>query len=906
MNKPPKSNSPNHLSRRRCLSLFFKGSAAGLLPIAQTLDVIAQESGGTRKRIYIAADDHTDYMWTADEAEYREVFLETLDYYLELIDKTDDHQQDFQCRWNCDGLLWLREYELNKTKPEVKRLVSRIKSGHISIPMTMLVSFYGGMPTEAAIRSLYYGGIVERKYALRLEMAASIENQTLPYGLGMLWAGSGVKYSWKGICGCASKIKHSGSQREHDVYWWVGPDGSRILMKWYSMGPPLRNGIYSNEGPGGYAEARYPELAIKHVDTNPQFKQRNPHSVFGLFGQGWDDLKTIVPLKDPKKSFPAVAKKMTNETRRIIVSNERDYFEDMESTHGKDLPEQSCSFGNEWELYTASLAEVSASVRRATEKLRAAEAMAALVTPLEPGFGTDLTELREQAWVAFGLYWEHDWTADGPISRTRRANWQREIAKQINDYVDTLHSQATESLGRLIKPSTNPDDAAKTIFVFNPLDWKRTDVVDIPFNGENILSARIENDPLLIDAASRKPVPQQIDEFNGQRVLRFTATDVPACGYRLYELQDSNPLDRDSEPSHTKSKKVQASENQAVSATDEIRVSDDGAIVFWRSKKLNRTLIDEGQVGNHLEAAKGQVTVESSGAVSTTLRVDVARPTKRTTRFTLFDAIDRIEIENTIKENFSATKTWRYEFNLDSPKTIHEEVGAVIRAASQSEGGDYADRNARTDWLTMNHFVTVADAKGGVTISNRDCIFFHLGDKTDQPMDSDSSVIEVLVGGQIDGPKLGIQKQGGDRRFTQRFAITSCDQAEATDRTASMRFALEHQNPFVVGEVDSNEGVIEGAEHSMLTLESDHVLLWALKPSESSGAGQGTIVRLWNLSEKPASYVLSMKEPIQACMKTTHVETDVEPMNVVDGKVTEELPPGAMRTLRVTMNKVSS
>lgn len=43
------------------------------------------------KRIYLAADNHTDYFWTADEATYRKVFIETIDYYLDLADKTRDN-----------------------------------------------------------------------------------------------------------------------------------------------------------------------------------------------------------------------------------------------------------------------------------------------------------------------------------------------------------------------------------------------------------------------------------------------------------------------------------------------------------------------------------------------------------------------------------------------------------------------------------------------------------------------------------------------------------------------------------------------------------------------------------------------------------------------------------------------
>ena len=55
------------------------------------------------ERIYIACDDHTDYLWTADAAAYRQAFLETLDYYLARADATEKEPDDSQARFNCDG-----------------------------------------------------------------------------------------------------------------------------------------------------------------------------------------------------------------------------------------------------------------------------------------------------------------------------------------------------------------------------------------------------------------------------------------------------------------------------------------------------------------------------------------------------------------------------------------------------------------------------------------------------------------------------------------------------------------------------------------------------------------------------------------------------------------------------------
>jgi alpha-mannosidase len=76
------------------------------------------------------------------------------------------------------------------------------------------------------------------------------------------------------------------------------------------------------------------------------------------------------------------------------------------------------------------------------------------------------------------------------------------------------------------------------------------------------------------------------------------------------------------------------------------------------------------------------------------------------------------------------------------------------------------------------------------------------------------------------------------------------------------------------------------------------VIVWALKPAED-GAGQGTIVRLWNVSQEPSSYRLKISTPVNACIRTTHIETDIQPMDVTDSTISESLAAGQMRTLRI-------
>ena len=284
---------------------------------------------------------------------------------------------------------------------------------------------------------MYYPGRIERRHGVRFPIAIAMEDQTLPYGLGALWAGSGARYSWKGICGCATRMR-TNERRPHEIYWWEGADGSRVLMKWHTL-------LGKNESMGGYAEARDPAAAVEFVDADPGFRSLYPYPVIGVFGKGWDDLKTLTD------EFVTVAREKTNASRKVIVSNQLDFFQDFESAHGDELPTMSVGLRQRVGSLLRVAGEVSARVRRAVERLRAAEGLATLVSLERPAFWSSREAAREQAWLNLGVYWEHNWTADGPVTRGGAGRLAAPPGRQIGGYVDALHDDAAYALGDLIR-----------------------------------------------------------------------------------------------------------------------------------------------------------------------------------------------------------------------------------------------------------------------------------------------------------------------------------------------------------------------------------------------------------------------------------------------------------------------
>ncbi len=896
--------------------ILFRFLINALLLLAFAENAFAQSAPGKTQedekpvRIYIANDDHTDLMWTADDKTYEKVFVDMLDYYLDLAKETEGNPSPYKSRFNADGSYWLWTYERNKSKEEFELLINRIKEGSINAPLTALVSCYGAQPLEAVLRGMYYAGRLERKYNLRFTQAVTMENQGLPLGLASLWAGSGAKYSWRGICGCASRMDQSmWYKRDKEIYWACGKDNQKLLMKWHSLYSGMRpkvGAIYSNQHSGGYAEAFNPVSAIKFLDSDSTFLSRyrspgmnKPYGVRGAFGFGWDalDRKTgIAYVKDSvnypqTEHFHVIAQAQTTSERQVISSNQEDFFQDFEENYGKVLPEESLTYGNEWDLYCASMAETSASVKRAVEKLRPAEAMATLVSLKNPGFAENLESVRDIAFMNLGLYWEHDWTADGPVSRNARAAWQEKIAEGIVDYSDKLHAGAIDALGEMIAGTAeNP-----RFFVFNPLGWVRSSVADIAWeNSEEVH---------VFDISCHKEVNHQFILIGDKKYLRIQAEDLPSVGYKVFEVRTGKGK-MVSEPAAKVSNDGRTIENSRIRLT----IAPDGSIQSLADKTIPGYDFVSAAGGfglNDLNIANTEgepVTVTNSGPVSVTVNCSSKANLSYRTFITLYNNSDRIDICNEITENFADVQHWSFGFNLGSPVVHTEETGAVIMVKTKAEGGDYADRNARYDYATLNHFVAVSDGSNqrGVTISSPDLSFVRIGESTPARLDTQTPQIHILAGGQVD-KGLGIIAQNNATYFLQRFALGI---HKNYDATSAMKFALEHQNPPVTGVVKgtSTSGFYPEDQFSLLNISNPDVLLWVLKPHEE-GIENGIVARVWNQSDKNNSTGFAGAFPVKSAQRLTHIETPVESLPVTNGILNVIVGANRIETFKLMLEK---
>ena len=835
-----------------------------------------------QSRLYLSNDDHTDYMFYADEKGYDTLFVNMIDAWIANNNATNANPPDYQTKFNCDGTYWAWVYAKHKTAAQFQTFMNQVKSERMVIAMNPLIVTLGCVPAEATIRGMYYAGELKKKYGISFDEVRGMENQVMPLGLASIWKGCGAKYAWHGICNCLTKVPNLLGNRQKEIYWYKGLDDSGVIMKWYT-----KTGDHIL---GNYSEAKNAPLAITDLTSKVNTANYN-YNIAAAFGVGGDDLQTLTD------HLSATAKSSSNASRRIIVSNELDFFRDFEKTYGATLPRLTQTYGTEWEHGCAAVAKISSDIKRSLEKLRSAEAMATIVARTNPTFASALDSLRREAWMSVGIYWEHNLEATGPaVTNDQRVAWMRRMQQNFSNYTDQLYSLAlTKLTGQILKASSN-----QRFFVFNPLSWTRTDYTDIAYSGTLPVHVR--------DVTTATDVPSQVISKSGIQYLRILASNVPSVGYKVFEIVSgagtvfptAGSLNSTTRTIDNDYFTIVFTNNGVITSlidkahSNKQLVNSAGSTDYINNISRNATFESNSNTS-------GSFVVDNSGPVSLTIKITSTLLVNHQTLLTVFKSIPRIEVDNKITQNFNNDSLHStFSFNnssISTPTIWHEENGAVIHAKKVSTGGHYADQQSRYDWLTLNHFAAISsNGNYGVTLSNEDCYFMQTGNSTVGTLDENTARVKVLIGGRVD--RLGMTGQSKDTVFNQRYAISTYNTYSAV---ASMKSALEHQDVFVAATITNTAGTLPATNFSFMSISDPNTLLWALKPAEEGMGVNGAVVRVWNLAGTTDNTSFVFIDSVTSAKNITHIETDISSASFSHKTVTTTVGKNQIKSYRIKL-----
>jgi hypothetical protein len=469
--------------------------------------------------VYIAQDKHLDYNWCGAPADIETRMAALVDYYLVETATTGG-------RWNLDSTIWLEVYRRQRGPEAVTRLLQAIAEGRIGYAANHSVLLWGLLSTELAIRACYGALQIERAVGKPGHTALIMENYGLPWGVATILTEAGLQDLGRGVYGLRAE-SYSADREPYPLFWWVAPNGDRVLVRWDLYEETRRW--------GGYAEAyALAEIAGESWDAFrlQDFDDRNtdevlqqrvdyieqtvaryeaygdayPISSILLLGTGWDNwtrTADITHFIERFNAFYAGPIRLVNARYDQFFAAARKELVDRRLA----LPTLIGTFGICWEEWAAYLAAFTADFREADRLLRLAEAQHALNVVAGQAKAEDGAALL-QAGEALLRFAEHDF---GGTDRCRAA---------ISAGVRAAAATEACSIARALAPprlSFQPScltAAHSEVFTF---DWR---------GGEVCFDSELGAVTSVVDAEGNAWVPQSSDRALGE--FFHTTYDIQA------------------------------------------------------------------------------------------------------------------------------------------------------------------------------------------------------------------------------------------------------------------------------------------------------------------------------------------------------------------------------------------
>jgi glycosyl hydrolase family 38 len=479
---------------------------ASLAIIAVNAHVIAEDAGTAPTppnvdEIIVVCKTHFDIGYTHRIDELMSYYRTTMiDRALDIMDDSKDLPPEQQFVWTSPG--WVMEKVLEdwpgQTPQRRERLKSAMMSGKFvthTLPFTIVAEL---MEPEEFARGYVFADKVSAKYGLPLARGAKttdVPSQSPALATGL--AHAGVKLMHIG-CNWPSGYVHN----MPPVFWWEGPDGSRVLTMYSS--------IY------GTCTAFWPWGG--HGDPNIGHNLKPPPD--------WPYKTWIAIIVTGDNSGPPTADKvkalfakaneeMPNTKIRMGTMGE---FADALLAENPDLPVVKGEMPDTWIHGCMSDPGGMRTARNIGPLMPVAETLG---TQLR-GWGIPLADSSVElarAHEQYLLYNEHTWgrsprvSAFGESFQTLPQEKYSDLEGSWEDKTDYIRNAEaiTTSLveASLTTLASAVDQAGPRIVVYNALPWTRSGIVEI----------------------SGSP----------GRFLR--ADDIPACGYRTFPIPEEIPCE---------------------------------------------------------------------------------------------------------------------------------------------------------------------------------------------------------------------------------------------------------------------------------------------------------------------------------------------------------------------------
>ena len=792
--------------------------------------------------VYVVPNTHLDIGYTDYQPKIEELQNRNLDKLLAEI------RNYGEMRFSLDGA-WLAEQFLRTRSAASKQeFMNLVREGKISVPAQYMSLMAGGAGLETILRSFTFGQALNREAGRTADYANITDVPAYPWAYASALHAAGVKYFAAGANDDRGPQPLYGRWQTRSPFWWEGPDGAKVLMSynrqysnlWFICGLPAREAACRESLPTFLttydAPSYVPDTVLMY---GSQLENTDLIPGEGEFVRAWN----------ARYAWP-----------KLQLATFRDYFRLIEEEFGGKLETVRGDFGPYWEDGIGTDARFAAAYRALESRAQAVEKLSAVAAMQSPAWAPPADRLH-RLWNDLVIYAEHTYTYHGGYDQPDHQQSVRQIETKhsyVTDGGEQAHWIAQESLSRLLDRIAV---RAPALVVFNALGHARDGLVeyDLP-NGVKLVDTQTHQAAAL----------ETMRRGSGFRHVRFLAADVPAMGYRVYEMS-GNAAD-------------------AGGAAQDIELSDTIENSFYRvkasaarggvesifDKQLGREIVDhnsaylaneyvyvaggEGSrivhMRDSLPDAKLTVSTASGGKIASLKKTNWGKVLSYTTtgphapqietEVRLFNNDKRIEFVNRLRKdpvNMKEAVYFAFPFAVADPAFEYEgQTGVVNPARDELPGGN-------REWYTVGHWMRVSGSGLSAAVIPLDSPLATFGDinrglwpKTFAPRSA--TLFSYVINNYWHTNFTRVQ----DGDFVFRYVVTSGADLKPADLSRLGRAAL---TPLEAGELNENDkvepshGSLPAAAVSFLEVHGSGVEVEALKPAED---GDGYVLRLLETS----------------------------------------------------------
>jgi hypothetical protein len=850
----------------------------------QELNVQVTQKPQKRWQIFCAPSTHTDIGYTDVQDKVIELHNRNTDLALELIDEFPLYHWNLESSWAAQ--MWLKD----RSPRQHEALYQAARDRRLGIETSYLNMLTGLCSGEELIRNLYYTARLHREHDLPFASHTLTDAPSHVWSVPMILAQSGVRYLSCGINGIRAPLLKQNIHHK-SPFWWEGPDGSRILT-WFTAGYAQAARIGLKDGMQRMRHAI--EADLHQWDHREDY----PYDAILLHGAYLDNVQIG---RDIAESVTAYSHRYAYP--KVILCSNNDFFEYIEANFADAIPVVRGCAGSWWEDGAASSAYETAINRNNHQQVIAAEKIWAAATGGEVPKGVQARFNR--IWDNILLYDEHTWGAHNSMREPESDFVRRQFAIKAayaTDAEDWTNRLIDSGLRRLASQVRSSRDS---LLVFNPAGQQRTGVVEVKIPRATAI------------ADGNRLVPCQLVKSGalGEVTVAMLAEDVPACGYRTYELLPQG--------GHLSSSTARFENNVLENEYYRIHFDQEsGAISSIVDKQRDVELVDDEspyRFGQGIYAAGGDFTGRNAwwGPDREQLTIhkmngESFEPAARGPIFTsvrshaglhqfedvvmetiLYEHEKRIDFVYRLNKNLTYDREAMYiafPFVGRKPAFRYEIGAGCVKPEEQHIPGGCRD------WFAVQQWVTVHSDDTAVAWSAVDTPLITLCDMTPgEWLDHHDLPNGTIFAYAMNNYWFTNYKAGQDGEFTFRFSVTS-DEKIAPDQ-ASHFGASACEPMYATGVHQRRKATIQPASQSFCEIEPANIKLMTAKPADD---GRGVIIRLRETAGHDTDVTLNVGwQGMTRASRCDLVERDQQEINLDDGCVRLKLPAFSLVTIRL-------